>query len=92
VRRPGSGKSALGKLIPGLFEPQTRQILIDGCSLQARARERLSNIVVSVDQDLHPFGRTVHDNVTLRDDTIDNNRLITASGASERPIEAEVAE
>jgi NHLM bacteriocin system ABC transporter peptidase/ATP-binding protein len=74
----GSGKSTLGKLITGLFEPQTGQILIDGHSLQAWGRERLSNIVASVDQDIRLFSGTVRDNVTLWDDTIDNDRLIAA--------------
>lgn len=74
----GSGKSTLAKLITGLFEPQAGQILIDGHSLQAWGRERLSNIVASVDQDIRLFSGTVHGNVTLWDDTIDNDRLVAA--------------
>ncbi|CAN5779511.1 NHLP family bacteriocin export ABC transporter peptidase/permease/ATPase subunit [soil metagenome] len=74
----GSGKSTLGKLITGLFEPQAGQILIDGHSLRAWGRERLSNIVASVDQDIRLFSGTVHGNVTLWDDTIDNDRLVAA--------------
>ncbi|MCF8532023.1 MAG: NHLP family bacteriocin export ABC transporter peptidase/permease/ATPase subunit [Reyranella sp.] len=74
----GSGKSTLGKLITGLFEPQAGQILIDGYTLQDWGRERLSNIVASVDQDIRLFSGTVHGNVTLWDDTIDNNRLVAA--------------
>ena len=74
----GSGKSTLGKLITGLFEPQAGQILIDGYSLQAWGRERLSNIVASVDQDIRLFSGTVYGNVTLWDDTIDNDRLVAA--------------
>ena len=65
-------------MITGLFEPQTGQILIDGYSLQAWGRERLSNIVASVDQDIRLFSGTVRDNITLWDDTIDNDRLIAA--------------
>ena len=74
----GSGKSTIGKLITGLFEPQAGQILIDGYSLQAWGRERLSNIVASVDQDIRLFSGTVQSNVTLWDDTVDNDRLVAA--------------
>src|SRR5262249_19169888 len=71
VAKSGSGKPPLGKLTPGLFEPQSGRILIDGYSLHAWGRERLSNIVASVDQDIRLFSGTVHDNVTLWDDTVD---------------------
>ncbi len=78
VGESGSGKSTIGKLITGLFEPQGGQILIDRYSLQAWGRERLSTIVTSVDQDIRLFSGTVHSNVTLWDDTIDNDRLVAA--------------
>ena len=74
----GSGKSTLGKLMTGLFEPQGGRILIDGHSLQAWGRERLSNIIASVDQDIRLFSGTLHGNVTLWDDTISNDRLVAA--------------
>ncbi len=78
VGESGSGKSTLGKLVTGLFEPQSGQILIDGYSLRSWGRERLSNIVASVDQDIRLFSGTVHDNVTLWDDTVEHARLVAA--------------
>jgi ABC-type bacteriocin/lantibiotic exporter with double-glycine peptidase domain len=78
VGESGSGKSTLGKLVTGLFEPQSGEILVDGYSLQSWGRERLSNIVASVDQDIRLFSGTVHDNVTLWDDTMDHGRLVAA--------------
>ncbi|WP_422001443.1 NHLP family bacteriocin export ABC transporter peptidase/permease/ATPase subunit [Reyranella sp.] len=78
VGESGSGKSTLGKLVTGLFEPQEGQILIDGYSLRSWGRERLSNIVASVDQDIRLFSGTVHDNVTLWDDTVEHGRLVAA--------------
>ncbi len=78
VGESGSGKSTLGKLVTGLFEPQSGQILIDGYSLHSWGRERLSNIVASVDQDIRLFSGTVHDNVTLWDDTVEHGRLVAA--------------
>ena len=59
VGESGSGKSTLGKLITGLFEPRAGEIRIDGHTLPAWGRERLSNIVASVDQDIRLFGGTV---------------------------------
>jgi NHLM bacteriocin system ABC transporter peptidase/ATP-binding protein len=78
VGASGSGKSTLGKLITGLFEPRSGDILIDGRPLQAWGRERLSTIVGSVDQDIRLFSGTIHDNVTLWDDTVDHAHLVAA--------------
>jgi NHLM bacteriocin system ABC transporter peptidase/ATP-binding protein len=78
VGESGSGKSTLGKLITGLFEPRSGQIHVDGYTLHAWGRERLVNIIASVDQDIRLFEGTVHDNVTLWDDTIDHQSLVAA--------------
>jgi NHLM bacteriocin system ABC transporter peptidase/ATP-binding protein len=78
VGESGSGKSTLGKLITGLFEPRVGEIKIDDHSLHAWGRERLSKIVASVDQDIRLFGGTVHDNVTLWDDTVEHGQLVAA--------------
>lgn len=78
VGESGSGKSTLGKLITGLLEPRAGEIRVDGHTLQAWGREQLSTIVASVDQDIHLFGGTVHDNVTLWDDTVDHAHLVAA--------------
>jgi NHLM bacteriocin system ABC transporter peptidase/ATP-binding protein len=78
VGESGSGKSTLGKLITGLVEPRAGEIRIDGHTLPAWGRERLSTIVASVDQDIHLFAGTVHDNVTIWDDTVDHAHLVAA--------------
>jgi NHLM bacteriocin system ABC transporter peptidase/ATP-binding protein len=78
VGASGSGKSTLGKLITGLFEPRSGEILVDGHPLHGWGRERLSKIIASVDQDIRLFGGTVHDNVTLWDDTVEHGILVSA--------------
>ena len=78
VGASGSGKSTLGKLITGLFEPRTGSIDVDGRSLRVWGRQRLSTIVGSVDQDIRLFKGTIHDNVTLWDDTVDHALLVAA--------------
>ncbi len=78
VGESGSGKSTLGRLITGLYRPQAGRILVDGHELAAWGRERLADIVASVDQDIRLFAGTVRDNITLWDDTVDNARLLAA--------------
>lgn len=78
VGASGSGKSTVGKLVTGLFEPRSGDIEIDGLPLRALGRERLSTIVGSVDQDTRLFKGTVHDNITLWDDTVDHEVLAGA--------------
>ncbi|MCA0305685.1 MAG: ATP-binding cassette domain-containing protein [Proteobacteria bacterium] len=75
----GSGKSTLGRLVTGLYRPRSGRILVDGHALEDWGRERLADIVASVDQDIRLFGGTVRDNITLWDDTVDNDRLLAAA-------------
>jgi NHLM bacteriocin system ABC transporter peptidase/ATP-binding protein len=78
VGESGSGKSTLARLITGLHEPRTGEIAIDGYTLAAWGRERLPRVVAAVDQEIHLFRGTLHDNVTLWDDTIPHQRLAAA--------------
>lgn len=78
VGASGSGKSTLGKLIAGLQEPRSGEIRIDGRLLSDWGRDRLSDIIAVVDQDIRLFAGTVHDNVTLWDDTVPHDRLVAA--------------
>ncbi|CAN5865675.1 NHLP family bacteriocin export ABC transporter peptidase/permease/ATPase subunit [soil metagenome] len=78
VGESGSGKSTMGKLITGLLEARSGQVRIDGYSLGEWGRERLATIVSSVDQDIRLFQGSVHDNVTLWDETVPHSRLVAA--------------
>jgi NHLM bacteriocin system ABC transporter peptidase/ATP-binding protein len=78
VGASGSGKSTVGKLITGLYEPRGGAIEIDGHPLQAWGRERLSTMVGSIDQDIRLFKGTLQDNITLWDDTVDHVLLAAA--------------
>jgi ABC-type bacteriocin/lantibiotic exporter with double-glycine peptidase domain len=74
----GSGKSTIGKLITGIIEPRSGEITIDGLALGEWGRERLAHVVTSVDQDIRLFKGTLHDNVTLWDETASHRSVLAA--------------
>jgi len=70
VGNSGSGKSTVAKLLCGLYEPLSGEILLDGKSRNSIPRDILSSSLSAVDQDILLFGGTVHDNLTLWDSTV----------------------
>jgi ABC-type bacteriocin/lantibiotic exporter with double-glycine peptidase domain len=61
----GSGKSTIARLVCGLYEPWSGEILFDGRPRRAFARHALADAVRSVDQDIFLFEGTVRENLTL---------------------------
>ncbi|MEH2382713.1 MAG: NHLP family bacteriocin export ABC transporter peptidase/permease/ATPase subunit [Nostoc sp.] len=74
----GSGKSTIAKLISGLYQPWTGEILFDGTSREQIPKHLLTNSVAMVEQDILLFGGTVRDNLTLWDSTVPDNNLMKA--------------
>ncbi|MCG6136857.1 MAG: NHLP family bacteriocin export ABC transporter peptidase/permease/ATPase subunit [Nostoc sp. LLA-1] len=74
----GSGKSTVAKIISGLYEPWTGEILFDGKPREQIPHELLTNSVAMVEQDILLFSGTVRDNLTLWDATIADKNLIRA--------------
>ncbi len=74
----GSGKSTVARLIAGLYEPWSGQILFDGISRDDIDRQALASSVAVVDQDIFLFEGTVRDNLTMWDSTVPDEILISA--------------
>ncbi|WP_443057140.1 NHLP family bacteriocin export ABC transporter peptidase/permease/ATPase subunit [Streptomyces sp. NBC_00669] len=74
----GSGKSTVSRLIAGLYEPRSGQILFDGRERRTYTRDTLGNSVAFVDQDIFLFEGTVRENVTLWDTSIPDERIVAA--------------
>ncbi len=75
----GSGKSTLAKLVTGLYEPWSGEVLFDGLKRGELPRGVLVNSIGAVDQSVYLFAGTVRDNLTLWDSTVPLPEVIAAS-------------
>lgn len=75
----GSGKSTVGKLLTGLLEPQAGTIRFDGMPIEAVPRDILRNSLAVVDQEIVLFEGSVQDNISLWDDTLPQEFLVSAA-------------
>ncbi|MFF0739450.1 NHLP family bacteriocin export ABC transporter peptidase/permease/ATPase subunit [Streptomyces sp. NPDC004111] len=74
----GSGKSTVGRLLTGLYEPRSGQILLGGRPREEIGRTVLAASMAYVDQDIALFAGTVRDNLTLWDDTVPDEVVLDA--------------
>ena len=86
IGRIGSGKSTIQKLILGLYEPDSGQILIDGIDINQIDPADLRKNMSYVSQDIMLFRGTVKDNIVFTASHASDGAMIRAaqiSGASE---------
>ncbi len=71
----GSGKTTVVRLLCGLYQPWSGEILFDGLPRASIPPAVLSNSLALVDQDLLLFEGSVRDNLTLWDPTVPDRIL-----------------
>lgn len=69
----GGGKSTLGKLLAGFWDPDEGSITIGGYDMREYTQEALNERIAFVDQDTFLFDKTIRDNIRLgRPDATDD--------------------
>jgi ATP-binding cassette subfamily C protein LapB len=82
----GSGKTTLGKLILGLYEPISGMVAMDGTDIRQIDPAELRRYIGYVPQDTTLFRGTVRSNIVLGTHDVDDSQVIRAaeiSGVSE---------
>ena len=79
VGASGSGKSTIAKLITGLYEPWTGEILFDGKPRSVIDEYAFRSSVSMVDQEITLFEDTVDENIRMWDPAIEDFAVILAA-------------
>lgn len=79
VGTSGCGKSTISKLVMGLFEPWSGEILFDGKPRNSLPRHTLINSLAMVSQEVSLFEGSIRDNLTMWDSTIPEKQFVQAS-------------
>jgi ABC-type bacteriocin/lantibiotic exporter with double-glycine peptidase domain len=75
----GCGKSTLAKLISGLYQPWSGEILFDGKPISQIDRSVFTGSVAVVDQDIVLFEDTIANNIKMWDESIEDFEMILAA-------------
>jgi ATP-binding cassette, subfamily B, multidrug efflux pump len=79
VGATGSGKTTILSLIVRNYDIQKGQILIDGVDIKKYKVSSLRKHIGQMLQDVFLFTGTIHENITLRDESITKESVISAS-------------
>ena len=79
VGQSGCGKSTITKLLSGLYEPWSGEILFDGKPIKTIDRNVFVGSVAVVDQDITLFEDSINNNIKMWDNTIENFEVIMAA-------------
>ena len=79
VGTSGCGKSTLSKLISGLYQPWSGEILFDGKPIREIDRNVFTGSVAVVDQEIVLFEDTIANNIKMWDNSIEDFEMILAA-------------
>lgn len=77
--RTGAGKSTILKLLLGLYEPQSGEVLIHGVPAFQIPQESRRKLFGYVEQSFHMVPGTVRDQITLYDSSISDEQVRTVA-------------
>lgn len=79
VGSSGSGKSTVGRLLVGLYQPKSGEVLVDAVALSRWPRAALASRLAYIDQDVVLFEGTIRENLSLWDKTIPEAQIVKAA-------------
>lgn len=75
----GCGKSTLSKLISGIYQPWSGEILFDDVPMQEVNHDIFTSSLAVVDQEITLFEDSINDNIKMWDHSIENFEVILAA-------------
>ncbi len=79
VGSTGAGKSTIINLLNRFYEINSGEITIDNCNINEYTLESLRKQIAIVLQDVFLFSDTIYNNITLHNETISREEVITAA-------------
>lgn len=79
IGRVGSGKTTLGRLLSGLYEPDTGSVLVDGVDVRQRSIADLRETIGYAQQDIELFSGTLRDNIIVGAPLANDADILTAA-------------